>query len=305
MVPQPPTEWYGCKAQAHLAMIEEPATVKEALDSPNATDWEQAMNEEMASLDANGTWELVPLPSGAKPIPCKWIFKVKRDAHGNIGRFNARLVAKGFAQRAGIDYDKVYALVSKHTTLQALLATVASKDWHLHQLDVKVAFLNGEVNEEIYMQEGYPCEPGQVCHPKRLLYSLKQAPRAWHTKVKEKLGSSGSKVSCSHPGFFIGSEQGVKVFVLIYVDNMLIARESIEAINKFKELFKSIFTIRDMSEGKYFLGLEITRDRDARTLLLGQYKCMLNLIERFGMADAKKSIYWHLQVWYCRRKGST
>jgi hypothetical protein len=109
------------------------------------------MDEEMRSLLENGTWELVERPEGVKPIPMKWVYKVKRDAQGKVERYKSRLVAKGFLQKQGVDFEEVYAPVSKHTTLRALLAIVVQQDLELHQLDVKTAFLNGELEEDIYM----------------------------------------------------------------------------------------------------------------------------------------------------------
>jgi hypothetical protein len=111
------------------------------------------MDEKMRSFLENDTWELVERSKGVKPIPMKWVYKVKRDAQGNVERYKSRLVAKGFLQKQGVDFEEVYASMSKHTTLRTLLAIVAHQDLELHQLDVKTAFLNGELEEEIYMQQ--------------------------------------------------------------------------------------------------------------------------------------------------------
>ncbi|GAX84380.1 hypothetical protein CEUSTIGMA_g11802.t1 [Chlamydomonas eustigma] len=156
-VHQPPSEWWRATG---LLAVEEPDTITEAMDSPQAEEWRLAMTEEMASLMKNGTWKLVDCPLGVTPVPVKWVFKVKRDSSGNIERFISRLVAKGFKQREGIDYNEVYAPVSIHTTLRALLSLVATEDLELQQLDVKTAFLNGVLEEEIYMVQPPGFEEG-------------------------------------------------------------------------------------------------------------------------------------------------
>jgi hypothetical protein len=128
-------------------------TYQEVVSGEESELWQKNMDEEMHSLLENGTWELVERPEGVKPIPMKWVYKVKRDAQGNVERYKFRLVAKGFLQKQGVDFEEVYTLVSKHTTLRTLLAIVTQQDLELHQLDVKTAFLNGELEEEIYMQQ--------------------------------------------------------------------------------------------------------------------------------------------------------
>jgi hypothetical protein len=126
-------------------------TYQETVSGEESELWQKSMDEKMRSLLENSTWELVERPKGVKPIPMKWVYKVKRDTQGNVERYKSRLVAKGFLQKQGVDFEEVYTPVSKHTTLRALLAIVAQQDLELQQLDVKTAFLNGELEEEIYM----------------------------------------------------------------------------------------------------------------------------------------------------------
>ena len=183
-----PGEWYRANLAAEPKAGEhpkgsgehpEPQTYQEAVGGEESDLWRKSMDEEMRSLLENGTWELVEKPEGVKPVPMKWVYKIKRDALGNVERYKSRLVAKGYLQRQGIDFEEVYAPVSKHTTLRALLAVVAARDLELHQLDVKTAFLNGELEEEIYMQQPQGYEqggPGVVCLLKRTL--VRVAPGA-------------------------------------------------------------------------------------------------------------------------------
>jgi hypothetical protein len=118
--------------------------------------WDKAMDEEMAALDANRTWELVPLPEGKKAIGCKWVYKVKHNSYGSISRYKARLVAKGYAQTHGIDFEETFVLVAKMATVRAVITVVASRGWLLHQMGVKNAFLHGELQEEVYLDQP-PC----------------------------------------------------------------------------------------------------------------------------------------------------
>ena len=149
-------------AAAMSAVCIEPTTYEEAVASPEAEQWQQAMDEEFASLMENETWILEELPPGARPIPVKWVFKLKTASNGSIERYKARLVAKGFAQREGIDYDEVFAPVSKYATLRTLLAFVAAEDLELHQLDIKTAFLNGNIDEDIYLKQPPGYEEGML-----------------------------------------------------------------------------------------------------------------------------------------------
>jgi hypothetical protein len=157
----------------------EPTCFEQAVENPK---WDNAMDEEMASLDANATWELVALPKDKKTIGCKWVYKVKHNADGSVSRYKSRLVAKGYAQTYGIDYEKTYSLVAKMTTIRAIIAMATTKGWSLHQMDVKNVFLHGDLWEEVYMEQppGYVDQThlNLVCRLKKALYGLKQAPRA-------------------------------------------------------------------------------------------------------------------------------
>ena len=280
----------GQQAGSH----EEPQSYEEALRSPDASEWKLAMDEEIASLQANGTWDLEEQPVGVKAIPVKWVFKIKRDASGNIERYKARLVAKGFMQREGIDYNEVFAPVSKHTTLRTLLALTASEDLELHQLEIKTAFLNGELEETIYMKQPEGYEEGtsdMVCHLKKSLYGLRQAPRAWNTRLKKELELMSFKPSDADAGLYIAQFKGSNVYILVYVDDILIAAKDIATVNNVKERLTSIFDVRDLGEAKYFLGMSLDRNRAEHTLKMSQHRLASELVDKYGLKEAKtKSI---------------
>ena len=286
---RPPKQIYKAFV-AQASTVAEPQTYAEALQAPDAAQWKLAMDEEMASLQENSTWTLEELPAAVKPIPVRWIFKVKRDALGNIERYKARLVAKGFVQKEGIDYKEVYAPASKHTTLRNLLALVASQDLELHQLDIKTAFLNGELEETIYMQqpEGYAeGGPNTVCHLSKSLYGLRQAPRAWHKRLKQELEKMSFTASAADPGLFTAELKHGTVYVLVYVDDILVAGSHLSDIQHVKDRLANIFKVRDLGEAKYFLGMSLDRSRQARTLKMTQERLATELVDKYGMRSGK------------------
>ncbi|KAL4388206.1 hypothetical protein GQ457_09G012020 [Hibiscus cannabinus] len=165
-------------------MDEEPANFEEAKGCP---EWESAMDEEIEALNNNQTWELVPKAENCKPVTCKWVYRLKRNSDGTIDRCKARLVAHGFSQSYGLDYEETYSSVAKMVTLRTIFSLAAMRGWKSWQLDVKNTFLYGELDREVFMEQpaGYVSDhyPYHVCHLKKSLYGIKQAPRAWYGKV--------------------------------------------------------------------------------------------------------------------------
>jgi hypothetical protein len=194
-----------------------------------------------------------------------------------VERYKARLVAKGYLQREGIDFEEVYAPVSKHTTL-------------LHQLDVKTAFLNGELEEEIYMQQAQGYEEGgpeMVCHLKKTPYGLRQAPRAWHTRLKEELEGLEFRASETDPALFVKGMECDATYILVWVDDILMAGKRMEETAAVKRLLEEVFDVHDLGEATYFLGMEVNRDRKSGTLKLTQKKLTGELLQRYGMEAAR------------------
>ena len=169
-----------------INLEDDPRTFTEAMSSRDAPLWKEAINDEMDSILGNGTWELADLPKGKKPIGSKWIFKRKYHPDGSISAYKARLVAKGYRQREGIDYFDTYAPVARISSIKTLIAISALKGLYIHQMDVKTAFLNGYLNEDIYLEqpEGFvmPGQENKVCRLIKSLYGLKQAPKQWHER---------------------------------------------------------------------------------------------------------------------------
>ena len=260
----------------------------------HAEQWRQAMDDEMASLAANGTWTLKEVPEGVKPIPVKWVFKVKRDSSGNIERFKARLVAKGFKQREGIDYGEVFAPVGKFSTFRTLMAVVAAQDLELHHLDIKTAFLYGELQETVFIEQPLGYEeggPDMACHLQKAIYGLKQAPRVWHEKLHKQLEDYGFKASTADPSlyYFHGEKDGkpYSIYVLVYVDDILIASKDNGAVEDVKQHLTDPFDARDLGEAQHYLGIKITRDRGSRTIKLSQELMTKELVSRYGLEECK------------------
>ena len=282
--------WVANKAPALSATTadDEPATLKAALDGPYAEMWRRAMDDEMASLHANKTWVLEELPTGAKAIPVKWVFKIKRDAAGNIERFKARLVAKGFMQVEGIDFNEVFAPVSKYSTLRAYLAEVAARDWEMHHMDVKTAFLNGELEEVIFMQQppGYEVG-GKACRLLKALYGLRQAPRAWHAKLHAELERLGFAAAAADPSLYVRRTGGHEVWLLVYVDDLLVASGNDKVLRAVKSALMGTFDTRDLGAATLFLGMELVRDRSARAITINQRRMTTELVNKYGLGDGK------------------
>lgn len=283
-------EEYGATASAAEVTITEPETLAEALKSDYATFWKEAADEEYKSLLANDTWTLETPPPGVKPIPVKWIFKVKKDATGMFERFKARLVVKGFKQREGVDYNEVFAPVSKYTTVRTLLAKAAAEDLEVQQIDIKTAFLHGELEEDIWMEQppGYDeGPPGTACKLTKSLYGLKQAPRAWYMKLNEELKSIGFISSIADPGLFTLVNKTSTIYILIYVDDILIAGKDKDEVEKIKDIILEKFEGRDLGDVTSFLGINISRDRANREIKLDQSGMIKTIIQQFKLEEAR------------------
>ncbi|GMP51093.1 hypothetical protein CsSME_00017460 [Camellia sinensis var. sinensis] len=281
-----------------LPIIEDniPYTFKEAVHNAESVKWKEAMDEEISSLHKNQTWELVQLPKGKKAIGCKWVYTKKEGILGrdNI-RFKARLVAKGYAQKEGIDYNEVFSPVVKHTSIRIVLALVAQFDLELAQLDVKAAFLHGDLEEEIYMSQpdGFKIagKENWACKLNKSLYGLKQSPRQWYKRFDRfMMETEYTRSQFDHCVYFRKLPDGSFIYLLLYVDDMLIASTSKVEIDKLKAQLAREFDMKDLGEAKKVLGMEIKRDRKKGTVCLTQTQYLKKVLDRFCINGKTKAV---------------
>ncbi|KAL5741578.1 hypothetical protein ACOSP7_028310 [Xanthoceras sorbifolium] len=276
----------SCSFIASLDSISIPKTVHEAISHPG---WHHAMIEEMNALDDNGTWNLVDLPSGKRAIGCKWVFTVKVNPDGSVARLKARLVAKGYAQTYGVDYSDTFSPVAKLTSVRLFISMAATYHWPLYQLDIKNAFLHGDLQEEVYMEQppGFVAqgESGRVCHLQKSLYGLKQSPRAWFGKFSQAVEKFGMMKSKSdHSVFYKQSKAGI-ILLVVYVDDIVITGSDATGISSLKSFLHTQFHTKDLGMLKYFLGVEVTRSKNG--IFLSQRKYVLDLLTETGKLGAR------------------
>nr|ABA93730.1 retrotransposon protein, putative, unclassified [Oryza sativa Japonica Group] len=253
--------------------------------------WKDAMKEELNALVKNKTWELVKLPPEKRAVGCKWVFTVKQTPEGKVDRYKARLVAKGYSQTYGIDYDETFAPVAKMGIVRALVSCAVNFGWPLHQLDVKNAFLHGDLHEEVYMEIppgfGNSQTVGKVCKLKKSLYGLKQSPRAWFDRFRHAVCDMGySQCNGDHTVFY--KHRGTNITILaVYVDDIVITGDDVEEIRCLKERLGKAFEVKDLGPLRYFLGIEIARS--SKGIVLSQRKYVLDLLTDTGMLGCRAS----------------
>jgi hypothetical protein len=221
-----PDKYSGLIAQLNLVIDSEPSTFEEATKHKV---WKDAMIEEYESILKNDVWEVVPRPQGKSVVTSKWLYKIKHAADGSVEKFKARFVARGFSQKEGIDYDEIFAPVARYTSIRIIISLASVFDWKLHQMDVKTAFLNGEVEQEVYIEqpEGFVIhgKESHVCKLKKALYGLKQAPRAWYGRIDSFLQSLGFSKSIADPNLYIKIVKNHPVILVLYVDDLFLTGE--------------------------------------------------------------------------------
>jgi histone deacetylase 1/2 len=265
----------------------EPTSVEQALGDKN---WVAAMDAKYQTLVDNKTRHLVPRPKGENIIGCKWVFNIKKKSDGSIDRYKGRLVAKGYKQRYGIDYEDTFIPVVKASTIHLILSLAVSKDWCLCQLDVHNVFLHGILEEEeVYMSQppGYVDEAhlDYVCRLDKALYDLKQAPRAWYARLCSKLVVLGFVPSKVDTSLFYYNKGWYTMFVLVYVDDIIVASSSLEAVHALLGDLKEEFALKYLGDLHYFLGIEVKCGKDGLLMTQERYAC--DVLKRSGMDNCK------------------
>ncbi|KAK8539410.1 hypothetical protein V6N13_104356 [Hibiscus sabdariffa] len=261
-------ERYGFLITTHGDVIlvdqDEPKTYQEAVASPDSEKWLEAMRSEMDSMSENQVWTLVEPPEGIKPIGCKWVFKKKTDMDGNVQTYKGRLVAK----------------------------VAAFHDYEIWQMDVKTAFLNGKLEEDVYMTqpEGFvtPENAGKVCKLQRSIYGLKQASRSWNLRFNEAIQEFGFIRNEDEPCVYKKFSGSIVSFLILYVDDILIIGNDIPTLQSIKTWLSSCFSMKDLGEVAYILGVKIYRDRSRRLLGLSQSTYIDKVLKRFSMEESKR-----------------
>jgi hypothetical protein len=291
----------------------DPASFDKAIHHPVfGKQWTEGIRSELQSLKANKTWSVVPeaeLPAGAHVLSSKWVFKTKKSADGSI-RHKARLVVRGYEQVSGIDYEETFAPVARLVSLRMLLALAARNDWEIEQMDVVTAFLNPDIDGEVYMElpdgidlnrsgagsgsnnkstgNRYSGKGRSVVKLLKALYGLKQAPRLWYQAIDRFLTSIKFRRCEYDPNVYISEDStsdADRVIILLYVDDLLLFSSSPERIRHFKEILKKQYQMTDLGPVRKFLGLEITRNRKERTLTVTQKQKIGELLAKTQMAN--------------------
>lgn len=262
-----------------------PETVEDLKNRKDETMWKKAMNRELQSIKENNTWKEVKMPGKAEILDTRWVFAAKPLETNPQDRYKARLVVRGFEQRLSYNYDEIYSPVAKLTTIRTLLSMGNQKGYYFQQLDVKNAFLNGKLKEDIYIYPplGEHCKPGCVLKLNKSLYGLKQAPKCWNDEINGLLSSLGFRRSENDYCLYVKGN----VYLLLYVDDIILAGPKLDCLEKCKLALLNGFKMKDKGELRYFLGLEIQYDRINGILTINQRRYLQGILKRFRFENSR------------------
>ena len=232
------------------------------------------MKFELDSMYSNQVWDLVKVPNGIKPVGCKWVYKRKRGIDGNVETFKARLVVKGYTHKKGIDYGETFSLIAMLKSSRILLSIAAHYDYEIWKMDVKNAFLNGNLEEKIYMMQskGFIAKNQEhmVCKLKRSIYGLKRASRSWNIRFDQAIKSFGFEKNLDEPCVYKRHQDKVVMFLVLYVDDILLIGNDVGVMSSIKIWLSSQFDMKDLGKAKFILGIKLWRNQKNRMLGLSQ-----------------------------------
>lgn len=249
---------------AMLATSTDPIYFEDAAKNPK---WRKSMDAEIDSIEKNGTWELTDLPTGAKKVGVKWVYKTKLNEHGEVDKLKSRLVAKGYTQEYGVDYTEVFTPVARMETVRLVVSLIAQKQWNIYQLDVKSTFLHGDLDEDVYVEQppGYKVkgQEDKVYKLNKALYGLKQAPRAWYSRIESYFTKEGFlRCPYEHTLFIKVGKEGKILIVCLYVDDLIFTGNDETVFVKFKKSMMQEFYMTDLGKMRYFLGIEVVQESE-------------------------------------------
>lgn len=280
---------HAFKATEHSTHPSEPDQWRDIAGRPDEHLWRTAAMEEFTALLENGTFEPVCLPSGRKAIGCRWVFKLKRKQDGSVDRAKARLVAKGFSQCFGLDFNQVFAPTTKWAALRAIFALAAIEDLELHSLDISNAFLNGELDHEVYMQQPEGFEEyfgaGFVLKLQKALYELKQAGHQWHRKLDSVMQTMDFKLVHCDNSIWVYQKGDVRIIVPVYVDDMTIVSKTTAQYLHVKGKLEKHFKVKELGPTSFLLGVHIERDRSKCLLTLSQHQYIIDTLGHFELGN--------------------
>ncbi|BBN70319.1 multidrug resistance-associated protein 9 [Prunus dulcis] len=284
-----PKKWRSVNeimAQCNICIVEPESFEDANLDES----WRNAMKAELEMIEKNNTWTLVDRPFDKPIIGVKWVYKTKLNLDGSVQKNKARLVAKGYSQKPGIDYNETFAPVARLDTIRTLIALAAQKEWNMYQLDVKSAFLNGVLKEEVYVEQpqGFvqKNEEIKVYKLNKALYGLKQAPRAWYDEIDSYFNKAGFKKSPSEATLYIKTDEGSGILIVsLYVDDIVYTGSCVKMLEEFKNDMMKHYEMTDLGLLYHFLGMGVVQTDTY--IFLHQKKYAMKVIEKFGLKGCK------------------
>jgi hypothetical protein len=272
----------------------EPMNYEEAMMSPDSDKWLEAMKSEIGSMYENKVWTLVDLPDDRQAIENKWIFKRKTDADGNITVYKARLVEKGFRQVQGVDYDETFSPVAMLKSVRIMLAIAAFYDYEIWQMDVKTAFLNGYLKEELYMMqpEGFvdPKGANKVCKLQRSIYGLVQASRSWNIRFDEVIKAYGFIQTFGEACIYKKVSGSSVAFPVLYVDDILLIGNDTEFLDSIKGYLNKNFSMKYLGEATYILGIKIYGDRSRHLIRFSMSTYLDKILKEVQNGSVKEGV---------------